>query len=318
MVYALALALGIVSAFDTPARHAFVGEMVDPENYVNAQALSSTIHNAGRLVGPAIAGLLIATTSVGVAFAVNAVSFVAVLVGLLRIDPAGLRPVTVPESGKGAARAGLRYVLGTPELRATLLLIGVIALFGQNFRVVLPLLAQDTFASGAEVYGYLMAALGLGAVAGALFSAARETATAWGLGLSCLAFGAINLIAAAAPTLTAAYLAMAALGFANIIVNTLGRTVLQLGSDPSMHGRVLALHGLVFLGSTPLGGPMLGWICEAFGARAGLVLAGGTALLAGIALLPRLHRLRRAAPRQQESEPTEGVPPQGTVPRPTA
>ena len=162
MVYALALALGIVNAFDTPARQAFVGEMVEPENYVNAQALSSTIHNAGRLVGPAIAGILIATTDVGVAFAVNAVSFVGVLIGLLRIDAGSLRPVAVPESGKGAARAGLRYVLAKPELRATLLLIGVIALFGQNFRVVLPLLAQDTFQSGAEVYGYLTAALGLG------------------------------------------------------------------------------------------------------------------------------------------------------------
>ncbi|MCW2635600.1 MAG: putative arabinose efflux permease, family [Blastococcus sp.] len=293
MVYALALALGIVNAFDTPARQAFVGEMVEPENYVNAQALSSTAHNAGRLVGPAIAGLLIATTNVGVTFAVNALSFIAVLISLLRMDTTTLRPVPVPESTKGRAREGLRYVLGAPDLRATLILIGVIALFAQNFRVVLPLLAQDTFASGAEGYGYLMAALGLGAVFGALFSASRETATPWGLLLSCLAFGAINLVAAAAPTLTTAYVAMAAIGFANIIVNTLGRTVLQLGSDPSMHGRVLALHGLVFLGSTPLGGPLLGWICETFGARSGFLVAGGATLLAGLALMPRLRRLRR-------------------------
>ncbi|WP_167761807.1 MFS transporter [Blastococcus sp. CT_GayMR19] len=318
MVYALALALGIVNAFDTPARQAFVGEMVEPENYVNAQALSSTIHNAGRLVGPAIAGILIATTDVGVAFAVNALSFVGVLIGLLRIDAASLRPVTVPESGKGAARAGLRYVLAKPELRAALLLIGVIALFGQNFRVVLPLLAQDTFRSGAEVYGYLTAALGLGAVVGALFSASRETATSWGLLLSCMAFGAINLVAAAAPSLTAAYLAMAAIGFANIIVNTLGRTVLQLGTDPSMHGRVLALHGLVFLGSTPIGGPLLGWICETFGARAGLVVAGGTALAAAVVLLPRLRRLRRAPAPEPEPEQASESPPADPVPRPAA
>lgn len=311
MVYALALALGIVNAFDTPARQAFVGEMVQPENYVNAQALSSTIHNVGRLVGPALAGILIATTDVGVAFAVNAVSFVGVLIGLLRIDVTSLRPVTVPTSGKGAARAGLRYVLASPELRATLLLIGVIALFGQNFRVVLPLLAQDTFSGGAEVYGYLTAALGLGAVVGALFSASRETATSWGLLLSCLAFGVINLVAALAPTLTAAYLAMVVVGFANIIVNTLGRTVLQLGTDVSMHGRVLALHGLVFLGSTPFGGPLLGWVCEAFGARAGFVVAGSAALVAGAALLPRVRALRGAAP-----VVTPPAPPPSTVPRP--
>jgi len=323
MVYALALALGIVTAFDTPARQAFVGQMVAPADYVNAQALNSTIHNAGRLVGPAIAGLLIATTGVGAAFAVNAVSFAAVLVSLLRMNTDGLSSVAVDGPAKGRTREGLRYVLSTPDLRAALLLIGVIALFGQNFRVVLPLLAQSTFHSGAETYGYLMAALGMGAVLGALFSASRETATAWGLLLSCLAFGAVNLVAAAAPTLVAAYLAMAAIGFVNIIVNTLGRTVLQLGSDPNMHGRVLALHGLVFLGSTPIGGPMLGWICEAFGARAGLVIAGGTALLAGLALMPRLHRLRRAVreqgePDREEAERAGEVPPKDTVPRPTA
>jgi MFS family permease len=175
--------------------------------------------------------------------------------------------------------------------------------------VVLPLLAQDTFASGAEGYGYLMAALGLGAVVGALFSASRETATSWGLLLSCLAFGAINLAAAAAPSMTIAYVAMAAIGFANIIVNTLGRTVLQLGSDPSMHGRVLALHGMVFLGSTPLGGPLLGWICETFGARSGFLVAGGATLLASVALLPRLRRLRRTTTRR----PDEGGP-DGLVP----
>jgi MFS family permease len=314
MVYALALALGVVTAFDSPARQALVGEMVAPEDYVNAQALSSTIHNAGRLVGPAIAGLLIATTNVGVAFAVNAVSFAAVLIGLLRMDARGLRPVAVADSGKGAAREGLRYVLASPDLRAALLLVGVVALFGQNFRVVLPLLAQSSFDGGAEVYGYLTAALGLGAVVGALFSASRETATSWGLLISCFGFGVVNLIAAAAPTLIAAYLAMAAIGFANIIFNTLARTVLQLGSDPSMHGRLLALHGLVFLGSTPFGGPLLGWICEAFGARAGLVVAGGTALLAAVVLLPRLRGLRRAVPdAAQEASSADSAPPPGDL-----
>ena len=120
----------------------------------------------------------------------------------------------------------------SPELRAVLLLVLVVALFGQNFRVVLPLLAQDTFRGGAEVYGYLTAALGLGAVLGALFSASRESATSWALVLSCLAFGAVNLAAAAVPTLIAAYLAMVAIGFANIVFNTLGRTVLQLAPSP--------------------------------------------------------------------------------------
>jgi MFS family permease len=311
MVYALALALGLVTVLDSPARQAFVGEMVEPADYVNAQALNSTVHNAGRLVGPAVAGLLIATTGVGVAFVVNALSFLAVLAGLVRMDPAGLRRTAPKPRSKGQAREGLRYVLSSPDLRAVLLLVGVVALFGQNFRVVLPLLAQSTFNGGAEVYGYLTAALGLGAVLGALFSASRETATSWALVLACLAFGVVNLLAAAAPTLVAAYLAMVAVGFANIVFNTLGRTVLQLGSDPGMHGRVLALHGLVFLGSTPFGGPLLGWVCEAFGARVGLAVAGVAALLAGAVLFPRLRRLRGVAP-----VPSAPAPPPDTVPRP--
>ena len=292
MVYALALALGLVTVLDSPARQAFVGEMVEPADYVNAQALNSTVHNAGRLVGPAIAGILIATAGVGVAFVVNAVSFVAVLIGLVRMDVTHLRRTPPAGRRKGQAREGLRYVHGSPELRAVLLLVLVVALFGQNFRVVLPLLAQDTFRGGAEVYGYLTAALGLGAVLGALFSASRESATSWGLLLSCLAFGVVNLVAAAAPTLIAAYAAMVAIGFANIVFNTLGRTILLLGSEPSMHGRVLALHGLVFLGSTPFGGPLLGWICEAYGARAGFVIAGVTSLAAAAWLLPRLRKMR--------------------------
>lgn len=294
MVYALALALGVVTVLDSPARQALVGEMVQPADYVNAQALSSTVHNAGRLVGPAVAGLLVAATGVAVAFVVNAVSFAAVLVGLLRMDPGAMHRTRSRDQGKRRAREGLNYVLGRPELRATLLIVGVVALFGQNFRVVLPLLAQSTFDGGPEVYGYLTAALGLGAVLGALFSASRETATSWGLLLSCVAFGALNLLAAAAPVLTAAYVAMVAVGFVNIVFNTLGRSVLLLGSDPDMHGRVLALHGLVFLGSTPFGGPLLGWICEAFGARTGFVVAGATAVVVAAALFPRVRAIRRA------------------------
>ena len=304
MVYALALALGVVTVFDTPARQALVGEMVRPTDYVNAQALTSTVHNAGRLIGPAVAGLLIATTGVGVAFLVNAVSFLAVLVGLLRMNRRAPRASDSEGRRAGRARDGLRYVRRSPELWATLLLVGVVGLFGQNFRVVLPLLAQDTFHGGPEVYGYLTAALGLGAVVGALASAARETATAWGLVLSCMAFGLVNLLAAAVPVLPFAYVAMVVLGVVNIVFNTLGRSVLLLGSDPGMHGRVLALHALVFLGSTPFGGPLLGWICEAFGPRAGFVVAGASALVAAAALTPRIRALRAPA-----AEPEQAPPP---------
>lgn len=293
MVYALALLLGFVTVVDVPARHAFIGDMVGPADYVNAQSLNSTVHNAGRLVGPALAGVLIASVGVAAAFLVNAVSFGAVLVNLLRMDTH--RSHRAPASGRGQAREGLRYVWAHPELRAALLLVLVVALFGQNFRVVLPMLARDTFGGGAATYGYLTGLLGFGAVAGALVSASRERATSWSLLSWTFAFGIVNLLTAVAPGITFAYVAVTGLGVANIMFNTLARSLLQTCSDPSMHGRVLALHGLVFLGSYPLGAPLLGWTCEVWGARAGFFVAGATALLAAAALLPRVRRAGRAA-----------------------
>jgi MFS family permease len=292
MVYALALLLGFVTVIDVPARQAFITEMVGPDDYVNAQALNSTIHNAGRLIGPAIAGLLIASVGPGAAFSINAASFVAVLIGLLRIDSSQLRRAKSMARARGQAREGLRYVWSHPELRACIVLVGVVALFGQNFRVVLPVLARETFDGDAQVYGWLTSALGAGAVVGALASAARASATPWSLLLWTFAFAVANLLAAFSPVLGLALAAMVALGIANICFNTLARTLLQIGTEPSMQGRVIALHSLVFLGSTPIGGPLLGWVCQAWGPRAGLLLAAVTSGVAALAVLPRLRVLR--------------------------
>lgn len=295
MVYALALCLGLVTVLDVPARQAFVTEMVGPEDYVNAQALNSTVHNAGRLVGPAVAGILIATVNVGAVFAVNAVSFAAVLLGLVRMDTTKLRRTPALPRAKGQARQGLRYVWRHPELRGCMVLVAVVALLGQNFRVVLPLLARDTFGGGAEVYGWLTSALGAGAVLGALASAARQRVTAWSLLMWTLAFATVNVIAAISPRLGIAMAVVVALGVANICFNTLARTLLQLGTDPGMQGRVIALHSLVFLGSTPLGGPITGWVCQHWGPRSGLLLAGVSAGLAALVVMPQLRKIRRAA-----------------------
>lgn len=310
MVYALALGLGFVTVIDSPARQAFVAELVGPDDYVNGQALAATVHNTGRLVGPALAGVLIAAFGPGLAFAVNAASFLAVLWGLALLDVGALRRTAVKERTAGQVREGLRYVYDHPELRACMILVAVIALFGQNFRVVLPLLARDTFDGGAEVYGWLTSALGLGAVLGALVTASREQVTTWALLMAAVGFGAFNMVVAASPWLWMALAAMVTVGFANITFNTLARTLLQLGTDRDMHGRVMALHGFVFLGSTPIGGPLLGWVCETWGPRTGLVVAGATALAAGVALLPRLRRLRAAgsAPRDVREEPDLPVP----------
>lgn len=290
MVYALALALGVVTVVDSPGRQAFVSDLVGPHDYVNAQSLNSTVHNAGRLIGPAFAGLLIGSVGVGVAFLVNAVSFAAVLVGLLRMDTATMKPRIRGGAASHRSRDGLRYVWEHPELRACILVVAIVGLFGQNFRVVLPLLASNTFGEGAEAYGYLTAALGLGAMIGALVTASRRTVSARSFLLATIAFGLANVLAAFSPSLLWAYLAMVLVGFANISLNTLGRVLLMVNSDPSLHGRILALHGLVFLGSKPFGGPLLGWVCEIFGPRAGLVLAGGTAVLVSAFVARRLVR----------------------------
>ncbi len=287
MIYGLALGLGMVTVFDVPGRQAFLTDMVPPEDYVNAQALNSTVHNTGRLVGPAIAGLLIATIGTGVTFLINAVSFVAVIIALLRIDASRLRRSARAERAKGQVREGFRYVWSHPDLRACMFLIAVVALFGQNFRVVLPVLARDTFDQGAQAYGWLTSALGVGAVLGALAAATRQVSTPRSLLSWTFVFAAVNLLAAIVPNLGAALVAMVAVGIANITFNTLGRTLLQLRADPSMQGRVIALHGMVFLGSTPFGGPLLGWVCEEWGARAGFVVAGGTALLAALPFVGR-------------------------------
>jgi predicted MFS family arabinose efflux permease len=310
-VFLLALGLGLVSVLDVPARQAFITEMVGPDDYVNAQSLNSTVHNAGRLIGPAVAGLLIAWVGSGLAFAINAISFVAVLISLFRIDPDRLDRAEPLPRERGQALEGLRYVWRRADLRACLLLVAVVSLFGQNFRVVLPLFARDVLGGGAETYGWLTSALGAGAVLGALATAARETVTAWAMLLAACAFAVVSILLAGAPGLVVALGLLVGLGVANICFNTLARVLLQLGADPSMQGRVIALHAIVFTGSTPFGGPMIGWVCQQFNARVGMLVSGVVPLLVALALLPTLRRVRRRddAPAEGPDTPEEPAPP---------
>lgn len=286
MIFLLAVCLGFATMLDSPARQAFVAQLVGSEHYVNGQALAASVHNAGRLIGPALAGILIAGVGPGLAFATNAVSFIPVLVGLAMLDQSSISPLDPPRRAPGQIREGLRYVHSRPDLRTCMLLVAVVALFGQNFRVILPLLAKGTLAGGPETYGWLTSALGLGAVLGALVTASRRSVTPRSLTLAALLFGTLNLAISLVPGLTTALVGMFALGFANITFNTMARTLLQLGTAPQMHGRVMSLHGLVFLGTTPIGGPLIGWVCESTGPRSGFIVAGITAVVASIAVLP--------------------------------
>ncbi len=284
LVYVLAVALGLVTVVDSPARQAFVTDLVPPADYVNAQALNATIHNTGRLVGPAVAGLVIASAGVGAAFAINALSFLAVLAGLARIDRSRLHRTGQRAQGKGQARAGLRYAWRHPELRACLVLVAVAGVFSQNYRVILPITASEVLAGDAATYGYLTAALGFGAVLGSVAAAGRETVDGRGLLLWTAALGVTNLLAALVGGLAVALCALAAMGVANILFNTIARTLLQLRADPEMQGRVISLHGILFLGTTPIGAPLTGWVCEVRGPAWGFVLAGVAPLLAAAAV----------------------------------
>jgi MFS family permease len=290
MVYALTLALGVVTVFDSPARQTFVAEMVGTDKVINAQSLYSTVHNGGRLVGPALAGIVIASLGVSAAFGINALSFVAMIVALASMDVGALQRVPPTPRAPRQIREGMAYLWSHAELRVSLLLVAVVGVFGQNFRVVLPLLAQDTYRGGAQSYGYLTAALGLGAVIGALASAARSRSSLRGLLLTCLAFGGVNLLTAAMPSFVLALAVIVGVGVTNIIFNTVARTLMITATDPPMRGRVMALYSIVFLGSTPIGGPLVGWACQEWGARSGFVIAGLTAAGAAVAMAGSLRR----------------------------
>jgi MFS family permease len=291
-VYATTLLLGVVTVFDNPARQVFVGELVRPEDLVNAITLASAVNNVGRLVGPALAAGVIAGFGVPAAFVLNAVSFIAALAGLLRVRTDGLRRTDPVPKSAGQMRAGFRYVWHEPNLRATILLVASVSVFGQNFRVVLPILAEATFHGGASTYGWLTASLGLGALIGGLLIAGAKTTTHARLRVLCIAFCAANLVAAIVPNLALAYVAMMLVGVANIGFNTVARSLLQMDCEPTMLGRVMGVYGIVFLGGTPIGAPIAGVICQLGGARTGLATAG---VLSAVPIVVGLRRRKVAA-----------------------
>jgi MFS family permease len=292
MVYALSAGLGLVTLVDMPTRQSFLFEMVGPEDVTNAVSLNVVIVNASRVVGPAVAGLLIATVGTALCFLINAASYPAVILGLAMMRSAELRRQTPLPRGKGQVREGLRYALSRPELRTPLLLMAVAGTMAYNFSIILPLMTRFVFHAGAGAYGVLFSLMGTGAVIGGLAIAGRRASARILVG-SVLAFGGTVVAAAIAPTLAVEMLVMLPLGAASTGFISNANALLQLGSGPEMRGRVMALFSVVFVGSTPVGGPLVGWIAERFGPRASLAVAGSATLLAGLFAL-NARRLRRA------------------------
>jgi MFS family permease len=298
LIYALTLVFGLITALDNPVRRSFVVDLVETADVPNAVGLNSALMTGSRVIGPAVAGMLIAGVGVGWCFVVNALSYVAVLVALGRMDPAGFRRPERGTRARGQLREGFAYVWRTPELRLPILLVAVIGTFAFNYPVLLPLLAERTLHGNASTFTLLYSTMSVGSLAGALVVARRTRVGGRWLARGALVFAAALGLLAVAPTLPLALAATIPVGFAGIIVLSGSNSALQLHARPDMRGRVNALFSVVFLGSTPIGGPVAGWVAEHFGVRAGLGLGAVSTALAGAAALAFLHRLHTAsAPR---------------------
>lgn len=294
MVFALVFARGTVLAFDNPARQAFVSEIVGSDRVVNAVALNSVVVHASRIVGPAAAGTLIALIGVSACFAVNAATFVVMIVALRLMNPALLQSAERVRRARGQLRAGLTYVRGTPELRVPLIMMVVVGTLSFNFQVLLPLLASQTWDGTAATYATLTAVMAVGSVLGALAAGARGRVTDGLLVGAAALFGLAELLAAVAPTLTLQALALVPLGAASVTFAAGVNSSLQLAAEPMLRGRVMALYAIVFLGSTAIGAPLIGWLAQVAGPRSGLLVGGAAALLAAVWARVEFGRLQHA------------------------
>jgi len=297
LVYLLALALGFVNVFDNPARQSFISEMVPPADVPNAVTLNSVAMNMARVFGAALGGVIAAAIGLALCFACNALSFAAVLASLAAMRTADLYPAERVPRRKRQVRQGLRYVRKTPELGIPLLMIAVVGTLAWEFQVTLPLMASKVFHHGAAAYGVMASVMGAGAVVGGLISAARSRPRARALCVAAVGWGIAILAAAAAPSLPLELAALVFVGYGSITFNSLAKTTLQLAARPELRGRVMALWALAWLGSTPIGGPVVGWVGQVAGPRWALVIGGLPTLVCGILALPALTRIDRASAR---------------------
>jgi MFS family permease len=279
-ILVLAVILGLNNAFENPSRQSFVLEMVGADEVRNAVSLNSTLVNAARAVGPAVAGLLIATVGVGICFLLNAASFIAVVFSLMTMDKQLLTPSPPAGRAKGQVREGFRYVAHTPRLLIPLIMMGLVGMLAYEFQVVLPVLAKGTFHGGPETYGFMTAVFGVGAVIGGLVTATRGRTGLRPFTIAAAGLGVAMCLAAFSPGLAIELVALGSVGYASVSFLATGNTTLQLEADPTMRGRVMALWSIAFLGTTPIGGPLLGWIIASSNGRVGLGVGAGSCLVA--------------------------------------
>ncbi|MEP7202209.1 MAG: MFS transporter [Ilumatobacteraceae bacterium] len=281
-IYIVAVFGGIATAFDNPARRAYVVEMVPAANVQNAVSLNSALMTGSRVVGPALAGLLITNVGYGWTFAVDGVSYLAVILGLFMMRTNENRPHRATPRGKGQVREGLRYVRTIPELFVPLVMMALVGTFTFNFQTVMPLLVKRTLHGNDRTFTLIYSVIAVGSLAGALLSARRSTVSVRHIVWSAYAFGGSMLLLAATPNVPVTFPLGILVGISSITFMTTSTAIMQLRADPSMRGRVLALQTIVLLGSTPIGGPILGYVSQLFGARSGIVIGGIAAIAAGV------------------------------------
>lgn len=281
-VYVLAALLGVGSALDNPARQSFVIEMVGPDDLPNAVGLNSASFNLGRVIGPALAGLLIELVGTGPVFVVNGLSYLAVIAALLRMDPAALSPAPLAGRGRGKVREGLRYVRGRPDLLTVMVLVFFVGTFGLNFQLTTALMATEVFAKGAGEFGLLGSVMAVGSLTGALLAARRGRPRLRLLLLAAGGFGLVEVASALMPTYLLFAVMLVPVGVTALTFITAANATMQLGVSPVMRGRVMALYMAVFFGGTPLGAPLVGAVAEAWGPRWSLLLGGTVSALAAV------------------------------------
>jgi MFS family permease len=303
MVFALALALGLVGSVDNPTRNSFVMEMVGRSKLANAVALNSVLVNSARVIGPAIGGLLIVTVGIGWCFVLNAATYLVFITAIQMMRDDDIDRVEPERRERGQLRGALRYVADQPVLMATLVMSAVIGLFAYEFEVVLPLLARFTFEGDADTFGSMFAAMGVGAVVGGLFVATRGRTSPRAILTAAIALGITIAATAVAPTVWIAYMTLVMVGVSSSAFLTLGNSILQLEASPQMRGRVVGMRATAILGARPIGAPIVGWIGEHLGPRFALGLGALAAI--GVAVWAR-RRMLENYPAQQSAMSRSG------------
>jgi len=313
-VYVIAFVFGTAAAFDTPARQAFVNEMVPRAQLPNAVALNSASFNLARMIGPALAGALIALLGSGAAatgwvILVNAATYAAVLVSLSRMHASELTPIDRLVRGKGQIRDGLRYVRGRPDIMLIMAIVFSAGTFGLNFQMTTALMATEVFDKGAGEYGLLGSILAIGSLAGSLLSARRQVSRQRLVIGAALAFGAIEMVAGLMPSYFTFALLLPLCGITALTLITTANALVQMSTDAAVRGRVMALYLAIFMGGTPVGAPVLGWIAERYGARWTMVGGGALTMLGTLLATAVFARSQNLMIWRTTAQPVETVEP---------